>query len=109
MSLSVILGENSTTIELADGKKYLLSPLTLGDIAKAEEKFGCDLEGFAGAVKKLGNILFLVYLSAKKKNQITETEIGEIFGVADLPNLTKIVEQIFNISGLSPEKVEKNG
>lgn len=108
MGLNVILGESTATIELADGKtKYVLSPLTLGDIGEAEDKFGCDLESFDKAVKKLKNILFLVYLSAKKRNSVTEKQIGEMFGVADLPNLTKIVEQIFSISGLSPDKVEQ--
>lgn len=113
MSLKVILGENQAELKLADGKSYVLSPLTLGDIAAAEEKFNCDLESFNNAVKKLGNILYLVTLSVKKKHpEATEKQVGDMFGPSDMGELTKIVALIFNISGLDSEqaeKAEKNG
>lgn len=113
MSLKVILGENSAELNLSDGKKYFLSPLTLGDIASAEEKFGCDLESFDSAIKKLRNILYLVFLSVRKKHaDVSEKQLGDMFAVSDMGELTKIVGLIFNISGLEPEKAEraeKNG
>ena len=103
--LSVVLGENKKEIALPDGKRYVLSPLTLGDIALAEDYFGCDMEGFVQAIKKLKNILYLVCLSVKKTNPtVTPELIGGLFGASDMDGLNQVIGAIFEISGMS----EKN-
>lgn len=107
MSLKVVLGENVSKVQVGD-KEFELSPLTLGDIAEAEEKFGCDLEGFGNAFKKVKNLLFLVYLSLKRKNPTIKLEsIGDMFEVADLAELNKLLMSVLNISGMqAPAKNE---
>lgn len=107
MSLKVVLGENSSSVKVGE-KEYVLSPLTLGDIAEAEEKFGCDLEGFGNAFKKVKNLLFLVYLSMRRKNQtIKLEEIGDMFEVSDLEQLSILLGKVLNISGM--QAPAKNG
>ena len=104
--LKVVLGENGEKITVGD-KVYHLSPLTLGDIADAEEKFGCDLESFQMAFKKVKNLLFLVYLAMREKQpNITPEDIGKLFKVSDMEQLNAILVSILNISGMN-ETVEK--
>lgn len=106
MNLKVILGENGTTINVGD-KVFNLSPLTLGDIADAEEKFGCDLQGFETAFKKVKNLLFLVYLSMRKKHKdIKPEEIGDMFQVSDMGELNTLLANVLNLSGMVSEKKE---
>lgn len=100
MSLKVVLGENSSKVKVGD-KELELSPLTLGDIAEAEEKFGCDLEGFGNAFKKVRNLLFLVYLSLRRKNPTIKLEaIGDMFQIADMNELNVLLGSVLNISGM---------
>lgn len=100
MSLKVVLGENSAKVKIGD-KELELSALTLGDIAEAEEKFGCDLEGFGNAFKKVKNLLFLVYLSLRRKNPSIKPEaIGDMFQIADMAELNVLLGNVLQISGM---------
>lgn len=109
MSLKVVLGENSSKVLVGD-KEFLLSPLTLGDIAEAEEKFGCDLEGFEKAFKKVKNLLFLVFLSLRRKNpEIKPEAIGDMFQVADLSELNTLLVNVLNLSGMQAQSKNEQG
>ncbi|OQA56543.1 MAG: hypothetical protein BWY42_00962 [Candidatus Omnitrophica bacterium ADurb.Bin277] len=109
MSLKVVLGENSAKVKVGD-KELELSPLTLGDIAEAEEKFGCDLEGFGNAFKKVKNLLFLVYLSLRRKNKDIKLEaIGDMFQIADLSELNVLLGNVLNISGMQQKNEQGTG
>lgn len=105
MSLKVILGEDGAKVNVGD-KEFKLSPLTLGDIADAEEKFGCDLEGFETAFKKVKNLLFLVYLSMRRKQpEVKLEQIGDMFQVSDMAEMNTLLSSILNLSGMvSPKK-----
>jgi len=105
-TLKMILGENGLTMTIGD-KVYDISPLTLGDIAEAEEKFGCDLEGFGEKLKKIKNLLFLVYLSLKRKQpDIKFSEIGEMFKLSDMQELNILLTNVLSVSGMVSEKNE---
>lgn len=107
MALKVVLGENGATINVGD-KEYKLSPLTLGDIADAEEKFGCDLEGFEKCFKKVSNLLFLVWLSLKRRHgDITIQTVKDMFKVSDMGELNTILSSILSLSGMVTEKNEQ--
>ena len=100
MSLQTILGENGNSVKMGD-KVYQITPLTLGDIAEAEEKFGCDLESFDSAMKKLKNVIFLIFLSIRRKQPTaTVQEIGDLFLPSDMGELQKIMPIIMSTSGL---------
>ena len=104
MALSVVLGENGSVLKLGD-KSFILSPLTLGDIAQAEEKFGTDLEGFEKSLKKIGNLLFLIYLALKRKQpEVKFEQIGDMFQISDMSELNQILSTILNISGMAAPK-----
>lgn len=103
--LSVILGTEKTELKLPDGRLIEIKPITLNDIAKAEDYFGCDLEGFEKALRKTKNILFLIHLSLSKTDaNMTADKVGEMFGVGDLTALQDVIQAILKISGL----VQKN-
>lgn len=107
MSLKVVLGENGAKIKIGE-KEYELSPLTLGDISIAEDQFGTDLEGFEKAFKKVKNLLFLVYLSLKRKQPDVKLEsIGDMFQVSDMGELNTLLSSILNISGMVTTKNEQ--
>lgn len=109
MSLQIVLGENSSSIKVG-GKEYFLSPLTLGDIAAAEEKIGCDLDGFEKELKKVRNLLFLVYLSLRRKNKdITVEQVGDMFEVQDLEELGKILDTVLQLSGMAAKSKKAQG
>ena len=102
--LSVVLGENRKELTI-NGNKYELNPLTLGDVAAAEEYFGCDLEGFGTAIKKLKNIIYLIFLSLRKKHkELTPEIVGDSFGLDNMDVLNQLVSAILEVSGLQ----EKN-
>lgn len=107
MSLKVVLGEDGAVVKVRD-KEFKLSPLTLGDIAEAEEKFGCDLEGFEGAFKKVKNLLFLVYLSLRRKQpSVKLEEIGDMFQVSDMAEMNTLLSSVLNLSGMVQPKKEQ--
>ena len=109
MSLKVVLGENSSKVKVGD-KEFELSPLTLGDIAEAEERFGTDLEGFGNAFKKVKNLLFLVFLSLRRKNPAIKLEsIGDMFQVSDLSELNVLLTNVLNISGMQAAPKNEQG
>lgn len=101
--LNVVLGTNKAELVI-DEKVYELRPLTLGDIAIAEDKFGCELDEWEKALKKLRNILFLIFLSIKKTSQISFEDVGNLFQAGDVEKMTEVVKAIMSISGL----VQKN-
>lgn len=107
MSLKVVLGENSAKVKIGD-QELELSPLTLGDIAEAEEKFGVDLEGFGNAFKKIKNLLFIVFLSLRRKNPDIKLEnIGDMFQIGDMQELNVLLGNVLNISGM--QQKNENG
>jgi|GEM_PF-5110602 len=104
MSLSLVLGENSKKIKVGE-LEYEISPLTLWDIAQAEEKFECDLESFHIALKKLRNLLFFVYLSLRKKTpSLTIQQVGEMFKFSDIAELGSLLSEVMLVSGLKGEE-----
>lgn len=100
MGLQDVLGNGKFSFAI-EGKEYLASPLTLEDISDAEEKFGCDLNGFDKVMSKSKNIAFLIYLMLRKKNpEITESVVLKNVSFADL-------NKVFSASGLvQPKNVE---
>lgn len=104
--LSVILGTNSAEITLPTGKKFTVKPLDLNDLAKAEEFFGCDLDGFEKALKKMKNIIFSIHLAfSKAAPELTIEEVGSMFGIGDMDEMQKALSVIFASSGMT----QKNG
>lgn len=101
--LNVVLGINKAELVI-DEKVYELRPLTLGDIAIAEDEFGCELDEWEKALKKLRNILFLIFLSIKKANPVTFEYVGNLFQAGDVGKMTEVVKAIMSVSGL----VQKN-
>ena len=103
MELKIVLGENCGSFKVGD-KEYVISPLTLGDIADAEEKFGCDLESFQTAFKKVKNLIYLVYLAMREKQpQVTPEFVGKLFKLSDMEQLNAILMSILNLSGMAGE------
>ena len=109
MSLKVVLGENGSKVTIGD-KEFELSPLTLGDIAEAEEKFGCDMSDFGDRLKKMGNIIFLIFLSLKEKHpEMTEKAVGKMFKIPDMAQINDVLSAIMGISGMVAEPKNESG
>lgn len=97
-------------IVLADGKEYLVSPITMGVMMDLEKKFGSlnALSNLEEGEAKLSDVAFMAFVLLKQEHpELTQDRVNKLITIQNMPKLVDLINKMNNLQGLE-EPVKKS-
>lgn len=110
-SINVFLGEDIKYIELPSKvagtlpQKFIIYPIRMSDIAKIETFSNIDFVEWErkNPFSKLTVMMYAMWLSVSKNDKLsyTEQQFNDLFEIAEMESMFKLLKVILDISGLT--------